>query len=212
MDRVVVYTAMMGGYDILRAPKAAGKFVAFVDSASPVEGWTQKVIDRRGMGARRAARFYKTQPHIWLSDADITIWIDANVRLLVNPQRLVDEWLGDAQIAVPKHPSRQCAYNEARGCAVKGKITPDEMKRQRAAYQAAGFPRNFGLAETRCLIRRNVPDVTRFNDLWWKHIEQFTARDQVSFPFAVWKTSVGVNYVDAWVPGHPYFEYHEHGA
>lgn len=211
MDRIVVYTAMMGSYDILRPPGVDGEFVAFVDSASPVEGWIQKVIEHSGMEARRAARFYKTLPHIWLSDADITIWLDANVRLLVNPERLVEEWLGDAQIAVPKHPSRQCAYREAGGCAIKGKISVDEMKRQREAYQAAGFPRNYGLAETRCVIRRNEPDVMMFNDLWWQHIEQFTPRDQVSFPFAVWQTSVDVNYVDAWVPGHPYFEYHEHG-
>jgi hypothetical protein len=52
----------------------------------------------------------------------------------------------------------------------------------------------------------------QFNELWWQQIEQFTARDQVSFPFAAWQTGVQVSYIDAWVPGHPWFEYHEHGV
>ncbi len=211
-NKIIVYTANMGGYDILREPRVVGEFVAFVDNAQLVRGWTQNVVDHAGLGDRRAARFYKATPHVWLSDADVTIWLDANVRLLVCPEKLVDEWLGDAQIAVTKHPSRDCAYGEADACDRKRKAPHAELMRQKKAYQSEGFPRGFGLGETRCVIRRNGPDVRRFNEMWWQQIEQFTARDQVSFPFAVWKTGVNVNYVDAWIPKHSWFEYHEHGA
>ena len=210
-DKTIVYTAMMGSYDVLREPRVSGEFVAFVDSAQALRGWDQRVIDRSGRGARQAARFYKALPHVWLSDADITIWLDANVTLLVDPARLIDEWLGDAQIAVTRHPSRNCAYGEADACDRKRKAAHKELGRQKKAYRDAGFPLNWGLAETRCVIRRNTPDVARFNAQWWEQIETFTVRDQVSFPFAAWKTGVSVNYVDAWIPGHPWFRYHEHG-
>lgn len=210
-EKIIVYTANMGTYDKLRRPLVSGEFVAFVDSAQMACGWTQKMVDHSGMGNRRAARFYKAMSHVWLSDADVTIWLDANVHLLVYPERLINEWLGDAQIAVTKHPSRDCAYAEADACDRKRKASHTQIRRQKKAYQDAGFPRNYGMGETRCVIRRNVPDVMRFNTKWWEHIEQFTVRDQVSFPFAAWNTGVQVNYVDAWVPGHPWFEYHEHG-
>jgi hypothetical protein len=148
--------------------------------------WEQRIVPLK-WGDRRTARHYKALPHRYIPDTDVWIWVDANVRLLIPPERAVVKWLGDGGLAVFNHPDRSCLYDEADFCGRKGKDGRDVLAKQIRKYAADGMPRKWGLAETRCVIRRNTPRMAELGEMWWAEIERHSFRDQVSLPCCCWK-------------------------
>jgi len=202
-EQIAVYTAVFGGYDDVRAP------------AVPVQSWTVFGDDDE-QEPRRAARYCKALAHRLFPEADITIWLDGNVQLLIEPEWLVDEWLGDADIAATVHPNRDCLYHEAQACIKKRKDSEAIIRAQIEDYRAQGYPVHNGLAETRVVIRRNTPMVALFNEMWWSQIEHYSQRDQLSFNWALWRLAglmppgIVWNGVKEHVPHHAWFNYREH--
>ena len=209
---IIVYTACFGGYDEIRPVivESDAQFVAITDSDAEIAGWEVVNVGQAPEDPRRIARLYKTLAHRILPGADVTIWHDANVQLLVPPELLVSEWLGYADLAAPKHPSRDCAYGEANACIKKRKGNADTINAQMRGYSEEGYPEHTGLAETRVVIRRNTENVALFNEVWWSQLSTKSVRDQLSFNYSAWKSGVAWRSVDAWIPKHPWFSYHEH--
>ena len=135
---------------------------------------------------RTSARPSKVLPHRYLPEADVTIWVDGNLRMLTTPQQAVSQWLGSAPLAAFQHPVRDCLYDEAKAClgVPRAKIYANELRRQVAAYEKAGMPRHWGLRETRCVIRTRQPEL---GEMWWNEIKNRSPRDQVSLPYVCWK-------------------------
>lgn len=210
--RVAVYTAIFGNIDRLWSvyPLAAGKadWVCFTDQNLREVGlWTddnppslRKNTREMGVppvwqvreakatyGDRRTARHYKALPHYYLPDYDFWIWVDGNVRPLLPPERLVERYLGHSDLAIFKHPDRNCLYTEADFCAQRGKDRPKTLSRQTERYRAEGMPPGWGLPETRCVIRRNCRSIVDLNVCWWQQMERYSYRDQVSLPYCCWK-------------------------
>jgi len=164
-------------------------------------------------GPRRTARHYKALPHYYLPDADVTIWVDGNVRLLAPPEMIVDKYLGDADLAIFRHPDRVCLYDEAAFCAKVGKDSREVLDRQTARYRVDGMPRKWGLPETRCVIRRNTQRMVDLDALWWHELQEYSVRDQVSIPYVCWKLGLKWRVIPGrcWVKNqHPHFHYEKH--
>jgi len=207
---VIVYTAMMGDFDKLQPPDVEGNFVAFVDSPVDVGGWDVRVIPKQG-NPRLTARWCKTHPHALFPETKVSIWIDANVMLVTEPVVLTGEWLADGDMAAFDHPARYCAYDEARRCIRYGKGDPEKIAAQMEVYETEGFPRDAGLAMTNVVVRRHTEEVKRFNKLWWEEITAHSERDQLSFPYVMWKTRMKVGLVPMYVRwAHPSFEFAPH--
>jgi len=210
---IVVYTACFGDYDKIQPVviESDADFVAVTDSDAQIDGW--QVVKHAGLpmsDPRLLARMYKAMPHMMFPDADVWIWHDANVQLLVSPELLVAEWLGYADLATPKHQDRDCAYGEGRRCIEKRKGAREKLEAQMNGYREVGYPEHNGLAETRVIIRRNTEDIVRFNEIWWGEISTKSIRDQVSFNFAAWVSRVEWKPINAWVPEHPWFHFERH--
>ena len=79
MNKIVVYTAIFGGCDDLRNPKFIPDncdFVCFTDSDFESDIWdVRKVIPMYEQPVRNS-RYYKTKPHIYLSEYEVSIWMD----------------------------------------------------------------------------------------------------------------------------------------
>lgn len=152
--------------------------------------WEVRVVDvLQKEGNRRAARRYKALPHKYL-DADVSIWVDANVRLLLPPEVMIDKWLRLSNIATCVHPDRKGAYEEIRACIKMRKDNKAVLLNQEERYRAEGLPIRSGLASTRCVIRRHVPQMKDLNEAWWYEVETYSVRDQISFPFVCWKQGI----------------------
>jgi hypothetical protein len=196
MTKIVVYTALFGPIDQLwTAGTQNTRHIAFTDrkrdeidlrtGRKVSDNWEQVVVEP-GWDNRRSARHFKTLPQYYAPDADVWVWVDANVRLTISPQELVDTYLHQ-DFATFKHPDRDCLFVEAAFCAQAKKDRSEVLDRQTAKYERESMPRYWGLAETRIVIRRNTPEVRELNVAWWNEIEEFSLRDQVSLPYVFWK-------------------------
>ena len=193
---VLVYTAVFGGYDVVREPLEPGRYLLITDGRAPW-GWEEQK-EAKPHQPRRLARYWKTigMPTI----TPYTVWVDGNVQLTVEPRQLVQKWLVEtkADIALFKHPGHDCIYQEAKQCWKKMKDHKRVIDEQMNRYRNKNFPQHFGLGETTVLARRNTPAVKRFNELWWNEIRKGSVRDQLSFDYVRWifGTGIKVHFID----------------
>jgi hypothetical protein len=95
-------------------------------------------------------------------------------------------------------------------CLHRCKDDPELIHRQVFRYTQEGYPANNGLAECTVLLRRNTKRLQEFNALWWNEILGGSIRDQISFPYAVWKTGIKVKYIPGVVWDGSLFKRHSH--
>lgn len=195
--KLVTYTAITGGKDRQRDDGTL-VFSGYDKFVSPVMN----------------AKFYKVLPHKFL-DYDISIWIDGNIYLKVPPQQLVDEWLGDADMAVMEHYHRKDLTWEAMMLSSTFKHrTPwviDEVRQQMEHYEKIGLPGKEEVVMGGLIIRRNNKLVNSFNEAWWAEICRWSQRDQLSFPIVRRAfPELKVNIIKGSIKKHPYLKYEEH--
>lgn len=207
---ITVYTANLGQFDNLRAPDcdtSSADWLCYTDQplAEP-RPWrcVPAYTAIPGDGARNV-RMHKLMPHLFATHdgdtpAEFSIWHDANFVLKRDPAWIVQEYLQatGADIAVFRHPARQCLYAEADLC-VRENIEKDHerLAAQLARYRAAGFPNNAGLAACGIMVRRNSEKVRRFGETWWREVLHGSKRDQISFMFAAIQHELLIH----WIPG-----------
>lgn len=168
----VMYTAISGDY-----PYKRDDIKCFGD-----EG----IFKRSVMEAKR----YKILPHKFF-DNDFTIWIDGNIYFKESNDYAVSKFLRDADIAIFKHPFRDNVWQEfdvlQKDPRFKDEWLQKGLKEQREAYEKEGLPKDTGLWECNFIICRNTPEVNRLMEAWWAEICRWQWRDQVSFPYVLWK-------------------------
>jgi hypothetical protein len=221
MKSLIVYTAITGGFnDMLAAPRvppdAKGRpvrYICFSDSKIICpDGWEWRPVLLRERDPRRTARWHKTMSHIIFPSAEFTLWHDASHHLKVNPWHVIDFGLaGSRAFATFKHPQRDCVYQEIQACLLLRKDVPARLYTQAERYRREGYPARCGLFETACVARRRSPLSARLNEIWWKEIKEGSCRDQVSLPYAMWKSGLKhVGVLKGCRDKSPYFTFRAH--
>ena len=144
---------------------------------------------------RRNSRIQKILAHKFIK-TEYSIWIDGNLKLLSDPQSLVDKYLNGYDIAVFKHPIRNCLYKEAIECAKRGLDSSEIIIEQVKSYEDEGYPKENGLGENMMILRRHTKKVEQFNNAWWAEYCRFSVRDQLSFMYCADKVGLPVNLID----------------
>lgn len=194
MAPLVVYTAVYGNYDTLRNQPRNDKvkYIYFGDEYQPSTLWEFVPQKRRQRSAALDARQCKILAHNFIINCQYSIWLDANNRLWDDPMKICQKWLAKANIAVFKHPHRKCIYEEVEACKRYKKDDYNVMRRRVARYKAEGYPERNGLMATGFIARRHTKEVSQFNKAWWAEVLAGSHRDQLSFPYVVWKTGIKV--------------------
>ena len=117
----VIFTAIFGGYDQLpdHQYKPEGwDFICFTDSDIQSNVWDIKKVPAIYEDPTRNARKYKVLPHRWFPDYDYSLWIDGNILVRENVNKLIDDYLSNTNIAVHDHNQnkldpRDCVYKES---------------------------------------------------------------------------------------------------
>lgn len=207
---MIVYTAVFGDYDTVRAPEHPGnaRWVCITDGEPAPEPWeTVQVAPWTWGDPRRRARTYKVRSHRWFTD-NVVVWLDGNVTLNVPPESLL-WYIENADIAVVDH-FRRDHYAEADACLALGKGDPDLIKMQVEAYRDENCP-PCPVVSTFLMIRRQTPAVVTLNDMWWKQLRRYSLRDQISLPYVLWRLCMPVTTI----PGDSHsgrdFVRHPHG-
>lgn len=186
---IIPYSVNVGGYDFPRTDN----ILTFTD------------YDRFKSNDRNS-RIYFILPHKFL-DCDISVLISGEISITIPVERLVHEWLGDADMALFKHPWRDCVHDEivAAECRIK---SPDELKilrEQGKYYRKIGVPEHLGLPETGIVIRRHNRKVIDFCNDWWAEMCRWSYRDQCSFSKVLLDhPDLKINYIEPDVRVHPY--------
>ena len=219
-ETLVVYTAIFGSIpDRLRPPARFRtdprvRFVCFTDRGEAVGSshpWEIRPAQWVHADPRRTARYHKILSHVVFPEADYTLWLDGNVRLIGDPWRPIRRHLEDGiEIATFKHPHRNSVYEELDACVRLDKDDVDLMRAQVGRYRALGYPSGSGLAETRVVARRHSEPVRAFNQAWWSEIENGSLRDQLSFNFVLWRLGQRYAALEGRSERSPYVRYFRH--
>lgn len=174
--------------------QSEAKFVAYLGAPALSPTWDVKPAYDRFVDPRRNSRIQKILAHEYI-DTEYSIYIDGNISLLTTPEKLVEKYLKEYDIAVFKHPNRDCVYDEAIQCAKRGLDDPEIIIEQATAYEKAGYAKHKGLCECGIILRRHTSQVAAFNNAWWAQYCRHSRRDQISFMYAVDQVGIPVNAV-----------------
>lgn len=193
--KIAVYT-INNGYDYIHEPE-------YIDNSFDYYIFTDLELDKKSIWKRKSiqdlnisdmtplmqARYIKTHPHIFFPEYDYTIYIDGNICILSDIRPLVYTMIAEnKKMAVHRHQSRDCIYREAKVVYAKEFADENDIRRQMEKYREDKFPKHYGLFETNVLIRKhNDPDCIEIMEDWWRQIQQYTKRDQLSFTYVLWK-------------------------
>ncbi len=194
---ITVYTCVTGGYDNLRPPLVARetgvRYICFTDvpQMPDTPPWefrpVHRVSDASGYSARRTACLPKILPHLVLPDCDFSIWHDGNFRLAAYAS-CVTAAAGVADLALHRHPSRDCVYKEA-DALIEGKFGTARLIREETSfYRAIGHPESFGLWACGMIVRRHTTATAALNEAWWNLYANGCELDQMAFAVAARNT------------------------
>lgn len=138
---------------------------------------------------RLQARRFKYSPHIKLSDFQWSVWFDATHQPAVDLDTLGDA-LRYSDVACFLHPDRQTVQQEIEACKKYCKDDPARLDKTWAGMRDIGFPDDWGLFGTACLVRQHTPQIASLNALCLWGLEHWTVRDQVLFPWACWTLGI----------------------
>ena len=141
---MIVYTAILEDYDTLLEPRVREdgiRYVCVTDRApSETKGWEVLLTERTEAHPRLQQRSYKILSHRLFPESEITLYVDGNFELLVDPRDLAERYLADSDIALFRHPQRDGIFAELEACAVLGKEDPETLASVAAKYRAEGLP------------------------------------------------------------------------
>ncbi len=215
-NKFVVYTALFGNYDDLIDPKEKYEgcdFICFTDQKHLTSDiWEIRLIEECDLPPNMMNRKYKILPHLFLSEYEWSLYVDANIAIIGNSFNLAKKYLSNYDMAIPKHFARDCIYEESKECVILGKTKYDKTKKQMDSYEKEGFPKNFGLGENNILFRKqNNKKVMKLMNDWWDELNTQTKRDQLSLAYVLWKNGEKFEYMDESArEGLGYFEYINH--
>jgi len=181
-DKIVVYQAIMGGRDNFYPP-------AYLPD--DVDHFT--IVGQGDKNPLDAAKKFKILPHRYFREYDISVWMDGNYQLTGDIREVVNRFMDKADWAVLRHPAENLkiipsVYREAEVAIMQKVVKPDAMKRQMESYRKEGLPKGSEVVMNSIIIRRhNKPKIIKFDEAWWRELNRFTMRDQISFPYLAWK-------------------------
>lgn len=198
---VIVFSANIGGYDNPRDLTFYDKnvrYILFTDNKHfKSEYWEVYNINFLDLDLdnRRKARMIKTNPNLVLPQHNISVWIDSCYSPKVEDFNCFFDEIKfkDKLIMCYKHDQRDCIYKEAEVVKEKKLDYKHLVDNQINKYKELRFPKGLGLFDTGFTIRKNCPEVNKFNHDWWDQIKNGSSRDQLSQVFCAWKNSVKID-------------------
>ncbi len=195
----VVYTAILGGVDLLARPEsidADWEYICFSDASIDCPPWRRAPVTQTQPTLARESRYLKVNAATVLPDAELSLWVDGNVVPVASPQALADRYLFDHALALHQHPQRGCVFDEAVAIIDQGKDAAETVMAQVLRYAREQMPQNVGVHATAAILRRHTPAIAALEQTWWHEIVRGSHRDQLSLPYALRAHDVSVATID----------------
>ena len=190
MDRRLIYTVITGDYDKpSKCPQYEGwDFLLITDNPEiEANGWPLKVVQKEDNPCK-LQRYWKINS--CLLEYPLTVYIDGNMTLKSDPLALVKAYF-NGLLSLVKHPSRDCIIQESKAIIDLKKDKFEIVRNQVGRYVMEGIPFNFGMWAAGFIIRDN--SIFEFEKIWSDELKKHSHRDQLSLPYALWKTGLKYN-------------------
>lgn len=135
---------------------------------------------------RRNAKIYKVLSTILFPNYEYIIWHDADSEVIKNPEEII-KGKEHIELFLNRHPRRDCIYKEFDRVKEVKLDCEHLLSQHKEFYLKEKIPAQQGLTEMKAFIRRNTPNVTKLELMWWEQICKYSSRDQCSFFFCLEK-------------------------
>jgi hypothetical protein len=191
----VIYTCLVGGYDILRQSHCVYEdfdYICFSNDIPEVNIgiWKIRKIPYDHPDKTRLSRYVKLKPHTVLSEYKYSLWIDANIDIVNEDIRIRIEELiaSNSKIAQLQHVTRDCIYDDITACIRLANENMHMLYKQYKFLKAEDYPTHYGLFENNVIYRQhNDKLVMKISENWWELYMKFSKRDQLSLCYIYWK-------------------------
>jgi len=202
-QKIIVYTSIFGKYDIpqepLFCPDNCEFFILTDQKILPNTKWkkvnTEHVIPNfEELSNVEKNRYCKMMPFELFPEADYTIYIDGNIRVITDLTELVNR-CGDYGMAFHAHKARKCVYDEVEACKIMGKANPRDLEELKTYLLHSGFPKDYGMLECNAIVRNNTCKIMQkvMKEWWAEFLKHDAKRDQLTLPFVLWNNSIVVS-------------------
>lgn len=198
MNKFVVYTAIVGDYDVIHQPQALDEKFDYVLFSNDIKEkligvWQVRNIPYENEDKTKIARWVKTHPEELLSEYEASVWMDGNIIIKTDfvYARIVDLFQQGVLVSSMWHNDRYCVYEEGEAVVSSHLERESVVIKWERKILKEKYPNNNGLWETNFLFRIHPDDKVReLDELWWNCIDKYSRRDQLSFPYSLWKKNL----------------------
>lgn len=185
----LIYTVITGDYDnVSKCPTYPNwEYLLITDNPNiNANGWTLKVVPKQENSVK-LQRYWKINSH--LLGYDLTVYIDGNMELKYDPLPILTKYF-DKDILLVTHPVRKCITDESEAIIKTKKDSFETVRNQIGSYIQHGIPFDYGMFASGFIARNN--NVKDLEVLWWDEVKKHSHRDQLSLPYALWKTDTRI--------------------
>lgn len=193
--KIAYYTCIFGDYDELVDPAYISDNCDyyFLSDREPKNQTVYKWIDvtkeipDEVTDPTRKNRYCKINAHKFFEDYRYSIYVDGHIRVKKEMSDLIYK-LRKSRVGTITPFYMQSVYVEAMKCLVSGRDAKERVINQIERYWNEGMPEDFGVFLCGVLIREhNNPVCVKLMEDWWLELERGSKRDQISFPYVLWK-------------------------
>lgn len=195
---IAVYTCITGGYDEPKEPEYISEKCDYflISETPPNKGSIYKWIDLYDVVPKEItnpiyqSRYCKMHPHIVFPNYRYSIYVDGSITITGSLEDFIDK-LGKSRIATLGGNFSKNYYAHVIRIVKMGSDTSAKVIKQVQNYFRQGLPTEIGTFVCGLLIREhNHPICKRVMDIWWEEYVNNCNRDQISFPYAIWKNGM----------------------
>lgn len=199
--KVAIYTCVTGEYDMIDSPYLQPSNVDYILYSDIVEkaGWKSREIPCKLLDEYSATlvnRYIKFHPfEFFEGEYDYAIYIDGNVLPISDLSVWCEYVNSDIGLAFHRHCSRDSIYEEGKACKILGKGDYDRIEEQLRRYKELNYPEKYGMLEGNIFVVDLKNHVARkiLDELWNELINSESGRDQLAWPFILWKNGIKVD-------------------
>lgn len=201
-DRIAIYTCVFGSYDKIAdpifVPDNCDFYIISDQLCRENKIWIKYDYSKFNDNIQNYSnveknRFFKMQPHLLFPNYKYSIYLDGNIQPITDLTEFVNK-IGTYGIAAHKHSLRNCVYDEAEILSFLKKDTKENIEKHINFLKCENFPIQYGLVECNVIAREhNLEICKKVMDDWWHEFLFRSKRDQLSFPYVLYKNNIKVN-------------------
>ncbi len=191
-----VFTSLTGDYETLNDFDVADDVdrICFTDNPTVTSSVWRVIHVPLALPSdpMRSQRVVKILGRPELDDYSETLYLDNSVRLKVSPNQILDSWLENTDLAIPRHSFRETVeaeFVEVRAAELDTFARIDEQRRHYEA-EAPHILKQQPYWNAMIARRRSEPKVRETMERWMMHVLRYSRRDQLSINFAIAATGV----------------------